>query len=423
MSSPPTDDCPECHCRFRKRKRCEPKSTNNVSRDRPRSILLRVSRSVLGLTSLLLLAGSAEAAAPCLRFADHTAINALFSSGGPGTVVQLCPSTLYRLSGAIVFTAADQELTTAGHPTDDTRATIRIQGNGETAVQGDCRRCKGVKVRNLIFDGNRRKLKRSAPTEEAGALIILGGNEGQVLQDCIVRDPRGLTAVHVREGSKVDCSGARIVGNTIGPVGEEYDPKKDGEDPEMSPLGRPLADAISIACRDSELKGNTIFDSTASGIIIFGSPGTIVENNTITTNSVSAMAGILMVDSAPFDGDYTGLIVRQNTISAEGAAIRIGIGIGPTVWSDDTETVLRGGSVIENTLSGLHMGYGIAAAGLNGWKILDNVDEAEYEGQRGPRCFEETINPEPMAFLYTEKTIKDSQIQEEFVDAHFEYGE
>jgi parallel beta-helix repeat protein len=371
---------------------------------------------------LLSLPSTHAAATTCLRFADYDSINALLTDGGPGTVIQLCPSKIYRLSGPIIFTAAEQEITTFGQPTDNTRAVLRVQGNGETAVQGDCRRCKGVKIRNLIIDGYRPKLGRSKPTELAGPLVVLGGNEGQVVQDCILRNPRGFTAIHVREGDKLECKGASIIGNTIGPVGEEYDPKKDGEDPELSPLGKPLADGLSVACRDSHVKDNIFFDNTAASIVLYCSPGTIVENNTITSDKASAMAGILMVDATPFEADYTGVIVQGNTISARGAGMRVGIGIGPTVWSDDTETILTGGSVIQNKLEGAHMGYGIAAAGLKGWTILDNVNEASYEGQRGDRCFPEMTNPDPMPFLFTSGTITESQVQEEFVNADFQYG-
>ncbi|KAI9632329.1 uncharacterized protein MKK02DRAFT_40632 [Dioszegia hungarica] len=391
-----------------------------LSTHRHRSLLPTL---IFTLAFILLLSVPVDAAAAsCLRFADYDSITALFTEGGPGTVVQLCPSKIYRLSGPIVFTAADQEITTFGNPTDDTRAVLRIQASGETAIQGDCRRCKGVKVRNLIIDGYRWKLGRSKPDEAAGPLVVLGGNEGQVVENCVLRDPRGFTAIHVREGDKLECKGARITGNVIGPVGEEYDSKKDGEDPELSPLGKPLADGLSIACRDSLVKDNVFIDNTAASIVLYCSPGTVVENNTIYTDKKSAMAGILMVDATPFNADYTGVVVRDNIVHARGAGLRVGIGIGPTVWSDDTETILTGGSVLHNRLEGSHMGYGIAAAGLKGWKILDNVDGASYEGRRGERCFPEAINPDPMAFMYTSKSITESEVQAHFVDADFQYA-
>ncbi len=52
------------------------------------------------------------------------------------------------------------------------------------------------------------------------------------------------------------CHGALIEGNTIGPVGEEWVEERDGEDPERSPVGKPLADGLSLACKDSIVRGN-----------------------------------------------------------------------------------------------------------------------------------------------------------------------
>lgn len=134
------------------------------------------------------------------------------------------------------------------------------------------------------------------------------------------------------------------------------------------------------------------------------------------------MAGILLVDSTPFDGNYTGTAVSNNIIDATSFPIRVGIGLGAAVWSDDTDTILTGGSVTENVMRGLHMGFGIAASGLLNWKIMENWSEARHSGVRTKRCFDEPINPSPVAFLYNKKTIGGSEIQEDFVDGEFAYG-
>jgi hypothetical protein len=135
------------------------------------------------------------------------------------------------------------------------------------------------------------------------------------------------------------------------------------------------------------------------------------------------MAGILLVDATPFDGDYTDTSVASNVIDAASFPIRVGIGLGAAVWSDDTDTVLTGGSVSNNVMRGLHMGFGIAASGLLKWKISDNWSEARHSGRRTNRCFDEPINPSPVAFLYNKKTIAASEIQQDFVDGEFAYGQ
>ncbi|OCF58297.1 hypothetical protein L486_04328 [Kwoniella mangroviensis CBS 10435] len=363
-----------------------------------------------------------SAAPPCVRFADYDSINQMFIDGGPGTKVFLCPSKLYRLSGTIVFTAADQELATYGYPTGSERAILRVEGKQtSTVIQGDCRRCARVGVRSLIIDGNRKKLGRIKNMDDAAGLVILGGNEGQSVKNCWIKNPRGFTALHIREGDKLQCTGAMIDKNEIGPVGEEYDPDLDGEDPESSPLGRPLADGLSIACRDSFVRDNTFYDNTDASIVIYCSPGTLVLANHITARSLSSMAGILLVDQTPFDGDYSGVVVKQNIIDAASRSIRVGIGIGSTVWSDDTETILKGGTILNNGLKGRYMGYGIAAAGLEGFKVKGNWDEAQHQGQKSARCFDEPVNPDPMPFLYNLETIKESEFQDGFKDHDFQY--
>lgn len=363
-------------------------------------------------------------AGDCLRFADHQIINAHFSNGGPGTKVYLCPGTEYPLGGTIVFTAADQELATLGYPSGDQMARLRIDSERvATAIQGDCRRCARVAVRNLIIDGARKVLGRVRDANNSPGLIILGGNVGQTVRECAITDPRGFTAIHVREGAKLNCRGVVIERNEISSVGEEYDKAYDGPDPEASPWGRPLADGISIACRDSVVRDNFLTDCTDAGIVVYCSPGSRIENNRVETLHRSAIGGILLVDSAPFDGDYTGVVVKDNVLDARSRAMRVGIGVGLSVLSDDIETILKGGSVISNTLMGDYLGYGIAAAGLADWTIIDNLDQGRYEGEPSDRCFDEPVNPHPQAFIYNSATLEKSTIQDGFYDSDFAYSE
>ena len=82
-------------------------------------------------------------------------LNTLLNSSGPGYVLSLCPSTQYLLQAPILFAAPDQEISTLGYPTDDTRAMLIVNGpvsNGvgqTTAVDGTCANCSGVKLRNV----------------------------------------------------------------------------------------------------------------------------------------------------------------------------------------------------------------------------------------------------------------------------------
>lgn len=156
------------------------------------------------------------------------------------------------------------------------------------------------------------------------------------------------------------------------------------------------------------------------------------------------MAGILMIDYTPFDGDYSNTVVHNNTIEAdESTLMRIAIGLGTPVWSDDddTEMMIHGGKVTGNILRGLGMGYGIAASNVKDFVVLDNESTARHGGYRGKRCLvpvdstekgfdklsedekENGVvkNPLPMAFVRNPKVIKGGEWQEDFVDGEFSY--
>jgi hypothetical protein len=74
-----------------------------------------------------------------------------------------------------------------------------------------------------------------------------------------------------------------------------------------------------------------VTDPTDGGIVLFGSPDTLVENNIIQVIKVSftllcrflrdlppgqstALGGINMVDVVPWGGNYAGVTVQSNTI-------------------------------------------------------------------------------------------------------------
>lgn len=98
------------------------------------------------------------------------------------------------------------------------------------------------------------------------------------------------------------------------------------------------ADGISVACADSHVHGNWVHGATDGGIVLFGAPGTLVENNTVWVGDNTQLGGIVrlffcintgcqfsycehtrqltqnMVDINPWGGNYTGTVVRNNTI-------------------------------------------------------------------------------------------------------------
>jgi len=74
-------------------------------------------------------------------------------------------------------------------------------------------------------------------------------------------------------------------------------------------------------------------------IVLFGAPGTLVSDNTITASGALTLGGVNMVDFAPWNGNYRNTRVTNNRFRADGNAFKIGIAIGPAIWGDDVTNV------------------------------------------------------------------------------------
>lgn len=82
-------------------------------------------------------------------------MNTALNSSGAGYILSLCPNTEYQTTSPVLFAFPNQEISTAGYPTDNSRAIITVSGstamNGghTTAVDGTCEKCDGVILRNI----------------------------------------------------------------------------------------------------------------------------------------------------------------------------------------------------------------------------------------------------------------------------------
>ena len=83
-------------------------------------------------------------------------LNSLLKNSGDGYILQLCPNETYLIQAPITFASPNQEITTAGYPTGDDRATLLVSGpifpNGTghtTAVDGTCSTCSNIILRNI----------------------------------------------------------------------------------------------------------------------------------------------------------------------------------------------------------------------------------------------------------------------------------
>ncbi|KAJ7462037.1 hypothetical protein FB451DRAFT_1043820 [Mycena latifolia] len=341
-------------------------------------------------------------------------INTLLNSSGPGYVLKLCAGRQYILQSSILFAAPNQEISTEGYPTGDSRATLVVDGpvangTGHTnAVDGTCANCSGIMLRNVQINGAR----GIAPPTSGGANIEFGGgNANQTIQFVRSYDPRSWSCLHIAEGP-LTCTDVLVQNNDVGPCGVDS--------------FQEWADGISVSCQNAIVRNNMVKGATDGGIVLFGSPGTQVYNNTIWITNQTLLGGINMVDYLPWKGNYTNTVVRDNIIlggyatgvdvdndkkgtNADDAVIKIGIAIGPRTWFGDQylQNVSFSGTVLDNKLSGA-FSYGIAMSSARNFTVKNNVLFGNYSfiGASGPNCSTSDIVPTPAPFVYDNSTTK-----------------
>lgn len=403
-------------------------------------------------------------------------MNIALNSSSDGFVLSLCQNTQYLIQSPIYFAAPNQEISTVGYPSGEERAILVVSGpvfNGSghtTAVDGTCPNCNGVKLRNIqvtfigfseterlcpdIYHQINGTRGGASPTN-GGANIEMGGaNSGQLIEYVHSFDPRSWSCLHIAEGS-LNCNNVIVQNNDIGPCGSD--------------VFQEWADGISVSCRSAIVRNNMIKNPTDGGIVLFGSPGTLVENNTIWILNVSharvsffvtltisqntLLGGINMVDVLPFGGDYSGVVVQNNTIigglatdsdsdeQSKGENIddviikyvspmfidvalltvlyRIGIAIGPHTWFGDEFGANRSSSgIVRNNILTGAFGYGMAITSATNFTVENNtlVGNTSFIGSRGPNCSTTDVTPTPAPFVIDPVNVTSSTIQNNFQD-------
>ena len=110
------------------------------------------------------------------------------------------------------------------------------------------------------------------PVKGGGNIEMGGPNSNQVIEYVHSYDPRSWTCLHVAEGA-LNCNNVTVQNNDVGPAGSDS--------------FQQWADGISVSCRNSIIRNNMVQNPTDGGIVLFGSPGTQVYNNTIWIVNVS----------------------------------------------------------------------------------------------------------------------------------------
>ncbi|KAF8710464.1 Right handed beta helix region, partial [Rhizoctonia solani] len=309
-----------------------------------------------------------------------------------------------------------QELATEGYPTAEQdmawlEAKEECHGHLINAFSKS-----GTRIRNILVEGNREKFGHDP---DGKCMIILGDANtcNQVVDRCILRNPRHWSCLQAFEGS----TNIRITNNFIGPAGYGAD-VEDGK----------WADGISFSASDGLVAGNQILDATDGAIVIpviFGAPGSLITSNTVINRHRLCLGGLNMVDYNPHKGNYKFTRVINNTVRTEGAYIKVGVGMGPSILGKANEdSIEEGGIVMRNLIEsrdighgkgGLGYGYAVGSDTAN-WTCIENVSApgVEYFGDISESLPE--LIASPTAFVRDGPAEARGNLQSEFVSGHIE---
>ncbi|CAE6525158.1 unnamed protein product [Rhizoctonia solani] len=360
----------------------------------------------------------------CFPFGKHTVLHSPEYGFTAKSIQQkldeLGPnSTLYLPRGsrweveAMITMYPFQELSTEGYPTAEhemawLEAKEECHGHLIFAFGKS-----GTRIRNILLEGHREKYGHDP---DGKCMIILGDVNtcNQVVDRCIIRNPRHWSCLQAFEGS----TNIRITNNFIGPAGYGAD-VEDGK----------WADGISFSASDGLVAGNQILDATDGAIVIFGAPGSLITSNTIINRHRLCLGGLNMVDYNPHKGNYNFTRVINNTVRTEGAYIKVGVGMGPSILGTaNADSIEEGGIVMRNLIEskdighgkgGLGYGYAVGSDTAN-WTCVENVSApgVEYFGDISASLPE--LIPSPTAFVRDGPAEARGHLQPEFIPGHIE---
>ena len=327
--------------------------------------------------------------------------------------------SLYEIEAPLVFKFEGQRIATYAPNSLDDYATLRITSRDlGQLINGN--RMSGVRVENLLFDGNRYRLSELPKAIGKEPLVFFGGTgaERQVVRGCIFIAPRTWSTLKVHEGG----SGILVEDNIF--VGAGTDIRGNGREGVENPHinGRSWGDGITCAAEHTTVRNNLIIDSTDVGMVFFGAPGSLAEGNVIATISRETLGGINLVDPLTYWAfeedpnliDYRGVVIKNNWIDARGARIHMGIPIGATPWvPNKTGFTFVGGTVQDNLFTGGAAAYSIVLSGVKDFTVTGNKTTASYSGIAeglGPN-----LPPDaPTPFVFDPSLVSDTKMQADF---------
>ncbi|HDS83972.1 MAG TPA: hypothetical protein ENN97_02070 [Phycisphaerales bacterium] len=381
------------------------------------------------LSFMLYLAGGCTKTTVCDERADLPSAE-LAPPGGDlqavldsGKNLLLEKGALYEITETLVYKFPGQKISTHDAVYVSDYATLRI-ACPDLMLLIDGARQDNIVLENVILDGNRYRLSTVDKGQTTGGggqpPLVFFGNDGAVGQKAlnnVFMNTRTWATLKVHEGAE-NCL---VEGNIF--IGAGVDPRGNGREKTEVPFS--WGDAISCAAENTIVRNNLIIDPTDVGIVFYGAPGSIAEDNVIACLSRESLGGINLVDGFLYPLDegadgrqrfsYEGTIVRNNYIDSFGARIHISIPMGAGVWVPHLkDKTLAGAAVYGNVIAGGAAGYGLVVNGVEGFYVYDNISIANYSG-RAEGLSPKNPPDEPGPFLFNPDRVTDSILQNEFV--------
>ena len=336
-----------------------------------------------------------------------------------GQDLLLEPGAIYEIEQALVFKFEGQSISTYAPKSLADYAILRIT-NRDLGQLINGNQVGGVRIENLLLDGNRYRLSDLSKAISTNALVFFGGAgaERQVVRGCIFTGPRTWSTLKVHEGG----SDILVENNIFFGAGTDVrgNGREGVENPHLD--GRSWGDGITCAAQRTTVRNNLIIDPTDVGMVFFGAPGSISDGNVIATVSRESLGGINLVDPLkywafaddPHSINYRGVMIKNNWIDARGARIHMGIPVGATPWvPSNSGFTFVGGAVQDNLFTGGAAAYSIILSGVKDFTVTGNRTTAQYSGIAegfGPK---QPPN-DPIAFVYDPSVVSATKMQPEF---------
>jgi hypothetical protein len=338
-----------------------------------------------------------------------------------GKDLVLQKGAVYEIKNTLQYKFPNQKITTKDAIYISDYARLRI-GDPNLMRLIDGARLAGIVLQHVILDGNRYRHSIVPKTGITGGggqppMVVFGGRgaDGQKALNNVFMSTRTWSTLKVNGGA----SNILIEGNIF--LGAGVGPRGNGREKAEVPFN--WGDAVSCAAKNTIVRNNLIIDPTDVGIVFYGAPGSIAENNVISCISRESLGGINLVDGFLYPlnedkknprYDYRGTIVRNNYIDAFGSRIHIAIPMGPGVWAPKhRHKTLVGATVHGNTIAGGAAAYGLIAGRVDSFSVYDNKSIAKYSG-RGEGLNRKLPPDEPGPFIYDPKLTTNCKLQKEF---------